>query len=198
METETGIRLIVGLGNPGPQYEKTRHNTGFWLVQNLSEKYNTTLKHEAKFKGLFGVINISNQECKLLMPLTFMNLSGEAVRKVVTFYKISPESILVIHDELDFSPGIIRLKKGGGANSHNGVQNIIDQLGNNNFWRLRIGIGKPTFKEEAIDYVTHYPSKFETNQIVDAINQSIEIIPDLIHGNFATAMQNLHGQSHVK
>lgn len=192
MEAETEIRLIVGLGNPGSQYEKTRHNVGFWLVNTLAGKYSGNFKNESKFKGFLGVITILDHECKLFMPMTFMNLSGEAARKIASFYKIPAEAILVIHDELDFLPGVVRLKKGGSANSHNGVQNIIDQLGSNNFWRLRIGIGKPSFKEDMANYVTSSPNKSETKQIHNAIDQAIEIIPNLVLGNFAKAMQILH------
>ena len=192
MEAETEIRLIVGLGNPGSQYEKTRHNVGFWLMNILAGKYSGNFKNEPKFKGFLGVITILGHECKLFMPMTFMNLSGEAVRKIASFYKIPAEAILVIHDELDFLPGVVRLKKGGGANSHNGVQNIIDQLGSNNFWRLRIGIGKPSFKEDMANYVTSSPNKSETKQIRSAIDQAVEVIPDLVLGIFAKATQTLH------
>jgi PTH1 family peptidyl-tRNA hydrolase len=192
LEAETEIRLIVGLGNPGSQYEKTRHNVGFWLMNILAGKYSGNFKNEPKFKGFLGVITILGHECKLFMPMTFMNLSGEAVRKIASFYKIPAEAILVIHDELDFLPGVVRLKKGGGANSHNGVQNIIDQLGSNNFWRLRIGIGKPSFKEDMANYVTSSPNKSETKQIRSAIDQAVEVIPDLVLGIFAKATQTLH------
>ena len=192
MEAETEIKLVVGLGNPGPQYENTRHNIGFWLLNVLAEKYNGNFKYETKFKGSVATITIADHECKLLMPTTFMNLSGESVRRFVSFYKIPTESILVVHDELDFIPGAVRLKKGGGANSHNGIQNIIDQLGDNNFWRIRLGIGKPSIKTDMADYVTSAPNKSEARQIRNAIDQAVEIIPDLISGNFAQAMQVLH------
>jgi peptidyl-tRNA hydrolase, PTH1 family len=192
LETEVEIKLVVGLGNPGPQYENTRHNVGFWLINAIAEKFNGSLKLETKFKGFFGVATVLNHECKLLMPTTFMNLSGEAVSRVVNFYKIPIESILIIHDELDFPPGIARLKKGGSANGHNGVQNIIDQLGNNNFWRLRLGIGKPFFKDAMDDYVTNAPNKTEKKEIYNAIEQAINIIPDLVLGNFVKATQTLH------
>jgi PTH1 family peptidyl-tRNA hydrolase len=162
------------------------------LLNVLAEKHNGNFKYEAKFKGSFATITIADHECKLLMPTTFMNLSGESVRRFVSFYKIPTESILVVHDELDFIPGAVRLKKGGGANSHNGVQNIIDQLGDNNFWRLRLGIGKPSVKTDMADYVTSAPNKSEARQIRNAIDQAVEIIPDLISGNFAQAMQVLH------
>jgi peptidyl-tRNA hydrolase, PTH1 family len=198
LEVEAEIKLVVGLGNPGPQYENTRHNVGFWLVNVLAEKYDGSIKHEAKFKGFFGSANILDRDCKLLMPMTFMNLSGESVRSVASFYKIPIESILVIHDELDFLPGEVRLKKGGSANSHNGVQNIIDHLSNKDFWRLRIGIGKPSFKDDMANYVTGTPSKTDAQQINDAIDQAIAVIPDLVLGNFAKATQDLHSQNSVE
>lgn len=192
MKAEIKIRLIVGLGNPGLQYEKTRHNVGFWLVNSLAEKYKANFKLEPKFKGMLSNININGLKCILLMPMTFMNLSGESIHKVSTFYKIPIEEILVVHDELDFPPAIARLKKGGGANGHNGVQNTINQLGDNNFWRLRIGIGRPLFKEDIINYVTSSPNKSDAVQIHEIIDQSVAIIPNLILGNFEKAMQDLH------
>lgn len=194
MNNELGIKLIVGLGNPGLQYKKTRHNVGFWLIEALAEKYDSKFKYETKFNGSIANIMISNYECRLLMPATFMNLSGEAVRKLSSFFKIPIESILIIHDELDFPPGVVRIKKNGGANSHNGVQSIIDQLGSNNFLRLRIGIGKPSIKEDCANYVLQSPNKLETKQIEEAISYSIEIIPNLIIGNFEKATQILHSK----
>ncbi len=191
MSTAAGINLIVGLGNPGPHYENTRHNLGFLFLQTLLNHYQTTVKHEAKFKAFISTITIANQECKILMPTTFMNLSGIAVRNFANFYKIPPNSMLVVHDELDFVPGIIRLKQGGGANGHNGIQNIIEQLGDNNFWRLRIGIGKPLIKETITNYVLQPPLKTEMPPILQAIHHTITAIPDLINGNFNKATQQL-------
>jgi len=186
------IKLIVGLGNPGPQYENTRHNVGVWCVQALAAKYACTFKMESKFKGFFSVLAIEQQSCKLLLPTTFMNLSGEAVLAVAHFYKIPVTEILVVHDELDFSAGTIRLKKSGGANGHNGVQNIINLLGNPDFYRLRIGIGKPLHKDKMLDYVLTSPSKTEKNLILDAIDRVVAIMPDLIIGNIDKATQILH------
>lgn len=186
-----GIKLIVGLGNPGAQYEKTRHNVGFWLLNNLAKKYNAEFKNENKFKGLFSNATIGNHDCKLLMPNTFMNLSGEAVQKLAHFYKILPEEILVVHDELDFIPGVARLKQGGGANGHNGILSIASNL-NNNFWRLRIGIGKPIIKDNMSGFVLSMPNKLEITQINEAIDKAIDIIPELILGNYAKAIQELH------
>lgn len=188
-----GIKLIVGLGNPGAQYEKTRHNVGFWLINQLAEQYHTELKLENKFKGLAGGVTIKQHDCKLLMPTTFMNLSGEAVQKLAHFYKILPEQILVAHDELDFTPGIARLKQGGGANGHNGIISIASNLNNPNFWRLRIGIGKPIIKDNMAGFVLSTPNKAENIQINTAIDQALTIIPELILGNFNQAIQKLHG-----
>lgn len=190
-----GIKLIVGLGNPGAQYEKTRHNVGFWLLSALAQKYHAEFKTENKFKGLFSNATIDNHNCKLLMPNTFMNLSGEAVQKLAHFYKILPEEILVIHDELDFAPGVARLKQGGGANGHNGILSIASNLNNNNFWRLRIGIGKPVIKDNMAGYVLSMPSKLEITQINEAIDKAVNIIPELILGNHTKAIQELHANT---
>ncbi len=189
---ENGIALIVGLGNPGPQYENTRHNVGFWLVRALAEQYHSTLKTESKFKGLVGNISVANHKCSLLLPETFMNLSGEAVSKMINFYKVAVDSILVIHDELDFLPGVIRLKKGGSANGHNGVQSIIDQVGDNNFWRMRVGIGKPKYRDDMSGYVLSVPSRAEVKEINSAIELAITFIPKLAAGDFASTMSELH------
>ncbi|MBU0744411.1 MAG: aminoacyl-tRNA hydrolase [Gammaproteobacteria bacterium] len=190
---EEGIKLIVGLGNPGPQYENTRHNVGFWLVKSLAEKYHGDFRLESKFRGFVSEIKIADHKCRLLLPETFMNLSGDAVGRVAKFYKIPSSSILVVHDELDFSPGDIRLKKDGGANGHNGVQNIIDQLGTNDFWRIRIGIGKAKSKDGFSDYVLSKPSKSNLGQILDAIDHAVMTIPKLVAGDFASAISEFKG-----
>jgi len=189
---EAGIKLIVGLGNPGPRYQNTRHNVGFWLVKALAEQYGGDFKLESKFKGFVSRVNVGEHACELLLPETFMNLSGEAVFSEMKFYKISVASLLVVHDELDFLPGVIRLKKGGGANGHNGVQSVIDRLGTNDFWRLRIGIGKAMFKEDASNYVLSAPNKFEAQQIHAAIERVNSIMPKLMIGDFSNAMLGLH------
>lgn len=194
LSLESGIKLIVGLGNPGQQYQNTRHNVGFWLVKSLAEDYAGNFKFEPKFRGFTSSISIFKHKCKLLLPETFMNLSGEAVINVVKFYKISITSILVVHDDLAFLSGVARLKKGGGANGHNGVQNIIDRLGSNDFWRLRIGISKVAFKENINNYVLSSPTALEVEQIYTAIQRAILIIPKLILGDFNAAMLELHGK----
>ncbi|MDR1012479.1 MAG: aminoacyl-tRNA hydrolase [Coxiellaceae bacterium] len=186
---KSGIKLIVGLGNPGIKYHDTRHNVGFWTIELIANKYNGNSKFESAFNGFISNISISEHKCLLFLPETFMNLSGEAVIKLVRFYKLEVTSILLIHDELDFPPGIIRLKHGGSANGHNGVQNIIDKLGNDEFWRLRIGIGK---SKEINNYVLSNPSKLEKEQIHTAIEKVPSIISKLILGDFNAAFMTLH------
>lgn len=191
---EFSIRLIIGLGNPGQDYKYTRHNAGYWFVQALASKYEIVFGHEAKFKGLIAKIAGTREDCWLLLPETFMNKSGESVKALINFYKILPQSILVVHDELDFAPGVIRLKYNGGHNGHNGIRSIINNLNTNQFYRMRIGIGRPENKDEIIDYVLNSPSKIDYQQIVSAINKSLdlEIIPNIIEGNMAKAIQLLH------
>ena len=148
------IKLIVGLGNPGPQYSQTRHNAGAWFVGALSRDYNIPLNLETKFFGHSGRGLIDGKDCRLLIPNTFMNLSGKAVGALATFYKILPDEILVAHDELDIDPGLVKLKKSGGHGGHNGLRDIISALGNNkNFYRLRIGIGHPGNAKLVSNYV---------------------------------------------
>lgn len=187
-----GIKLIVGLGNPGLQYEQTRHNVGFWLIRSLAQENSGNFKSESKFQGLVSRISLSGHRCELFLPATFMNLSGEAVRKIVQFYKLAARSILVVYDELDFSPGVIRLKQGGGVNGHNGVQSIIDNLDDGDFWRMRIGIGKPKFKDDTSNYVLSSPNKLEQVQIESAVDRGLIVIPDLVLGDFSQAMLGLH------
>ena len=148
------IQLIVGLGNPGAQYEDTRHNAGFWFVEQLARAYGGSLQPEKKFFGYAARITIGGQDVRLLTPSTFMNRSGQAVNAIATFYKIPPQAILVAHDELDHPPGIGRLKQGGGHGGHNGLRDIISSLGNNkDFCRLRIGIGHPGNSKAVVNYV---------------------------------------------
>lgn len=190
-KTRLPIQLIVGLGNPGPQYEETRHNAGMWLVNEIAAKYHADLRLEAKFHGFFADLQIENFHCKLLIPTTFMNCSGKAVQALVNFYKIPSESILVVHDELDFPPGVARLKFGGGPNGQKGVQDIISALGSGEFYRLRIGIGRP-MHHDAAAYVLSKPSLEDKIQIDHAIQQAIAILPDLLQGQIQEAMQALH------
>ena len=186
------IRLIVGLGNPGAEYELTRHNAGFWLVDQLAHG---ELKRETRFAALAAKIRISGSEVWLLEPQTFMNRSGQSVGALARFYKINPDEILVAHDELDLPPGVAKLKKGGSSGGHNGLKDISAALGTQDYWRLRIGIGHPRemyLQQAVVDFVLHLPRKEEQNLIDIAIENSLKIMPFLIEGQFEKAMMELH------
>jgi PTH1 family peptidyl-tRNA hydrolase len=185
------IRLIIGLGNPGKEYEQTRHNAGAWFVESLALQHHTSLKLESKFKSHVGVIKIGSQECRLCIPITFMNLSGQAVSSIANFYKISPENILVAHDELDFPPGKTRMKFDGSAGGHNGLFDVIKHLGSTEFYRLRIGIGRPEHKDFA-NYVLNAPSTNEKQQIISSFDKALQAVPQLVSGNIAEAMQAIN------
>ena len=190
------IRLIVGLGNPGPEYEQTRHNAGFWLVDNLSNSLpRCTLARESRFNALVAKTTIASREVWLLEPQTFMNRSGQSVGTLAHFYKITADEILVVHDELDMPPGVAKLKKGGSSGGHNGLKDITAALGTQDYLRLRIGIGHPralASQQSVADYVLHRPRKEEQPLIDDAISQSLAVIPMLCDGKVNAAMLQLH------
>lgn len=186
------LRLIVGLGNPGAQYEDSRHNAGFWWVEALAQKLGVTLKQEAKFHGRAGKWSTGEGDIWLLCPDTFMNLSGKSVAALARFYKIQPESILVAHDELDLPPGTAKLKQGGGHGGQNGLKDIHLQLGSPNYWRLRIGIGHPGSKEAVTGHVLGKPMPAEREQMLSAIEAALDVWPELAAGNLAAAQLKLH------
>lgn len=187
------IKLIVGLANPGSEYASTRHNAGAWFIEQLAQRYNQSLKNETKFFGYTARINVNNQDIRLLIPTTYMNLSGKAVQAMATFYQIKPEEILVAHDELDLNPGNAKFKLGGGHGGHNGLKDIINKLGNNpNFYRLRIGIGHPGDKSKVVGFVLNKPSKPEQNLIDQAIDESVRCTEVLVNQGIEVAMNRLH------
>lgn len=190
------IRLIVGLGNPGPEYEQTRHNAGFWLVDNLANIHaRSGLARESRYQALAAKTTIGQQEVWLLEPQTFMNRSGQSVGALARFFKIAADEILVAHDELDLPPGAAKLKKGGSSGGHNGLKDITAALGTQEYWRMRIGIGHPramNLQQEVVDYVLHRPRKDEQMLIDDAISKCLTVIPLLCEGRFETAMLQLH------
>ena len=192
MSTTPGIQLFVGLGNPGPEYEATRHNAGFWWIDQLAAETSTKLAIEAKFLGMAGRLKSLGLEAWLLKPTTFMNASGRSVTALARFYKIAPEGILVIHDELDLSSGEVKMKKGGGHGGHNGLKDITSHLGTNDFWRLRLGIGHPGDRNAVINYVLHPPLRNELPLIEANIDESTALLPMLLHGQFEAAMLKLH------
>jgi peptidyl-tRNA hydrolase, PTH1 family len=183
------LKLIVGLGNPDPEYLRTRHNAGFWFVEELARKYGGTFRRESKHQGELARVSIAGEEVWLLKPMTYMNRSGGPTRSVATFYKVQPQEILVAHDELDFPPGVAKLKQGGGAAGNNGIKDIIATMGPD-FWRLRLGVGKPP--ERGIDHVLSRPSAAEEKVIRECIAESIEAVPVIIEQGGQRAMNRLH------
>jgi PTH1 family peptidyl-tRNA hydrolase len=190
------IRLIVGLGNPGPEYEQTRHNAGFWLVDNLANSLpNARLQRESGFNALVAKTVIGGNQVWLIEPQTYMNRSGQSVGAIARFYKIQPDEVLVVHDELDLPPGSAKLKKGGSSGGHNGLKDITSALGTQDYWRLRIGIGHPrtlNLQQPVADFVLHRPRREEQLLIEEAIEKSLRIIPIAVAGDFPKATMELH------
>jgi peptidyl-tRNA hydrolase, PTH1 family len=187
------IRLIVGLGNPGSEYEHTRHNAGFWWVDAAARKLGANLHPERTYHGLVARINRADDgPLWLLEPQTFMNLSGKSVAALARFYRIAPQEILVVYDEIDLPPGQAKIKLGGGAAGHNGIKDILAQLGSPDFWRLRIGVGHPGIKSEVVDWVLRKPSPEQRDAIHDCIARTLQALPLLIEGSMERAMMKIH------
>ena len=186
------IKLLVGLGNPGPEYEHTRHNAGFWWVDAAARRLGARLTAERAFFGLAGRATRPEGPVWLLEPQTYMNLSGKAVAALARFYKIAPQELLVVHDELDLPPGQMRLKLGGGHAGHNGLRDIHAQLGSPDYWRLRLGIGHPGVKAEVANYVLRKPPAAEREAIEQSIDASLAQLDLLIAGRMEQAMMKLH------
>lgn len=187
------IKLIVGLGNPGDKYADTRHNAGEWLIARLARRFNVTLNAENKFFGNVGKTLINGNEIRFLVPTTFMNLSGKAVGALANFYRIQPEEILVLHDELDLPPGSVKLKLGGGHGGHNGLKDIVAALGNNNnFYRLRIGIGHPGHRDLVAGYVLNKPSPSEREALENALDEAANCVELLFKDGIVKATNRLN------
>nr|WP_239090319.1 aminoacyl-tRNA hydrolase [Marinomonas ostreistagni] len=181
------------MGNPGSEYEDTRHNAGAQWIEALARRSQCSLRAEKKFSGQFGKVFIGGQECYLLIPTTYMNLSGKAVQAVCQFYKIPPQEVLVVHDELDIAPGTVKLKKGGGHGGHNGLKDIISKLGNNReFGRVRIGIGHPGHASQVASYVLKKAPSDEYQKIEQTIDESLRYSDDIIGDNWSGVMNHLH------
>ena len=185
------LKLIVGLGNPGTEYARTRHNAGFHLVDELARRHGATFRSEPRHHAELARARIGAEEVWLLKPMRYMNHSGGPVRSVASFYKVEPASILVGYDELDFPPGVVRLKEGGGAAGHNGMRDLIAQIGDA-FWRLRIGIGHPGDKSAVLEYVLGRPSAEEARLIHEAVLAAADIVPLLLAEGPQKAMNRLH------
>lgn len=188
----SGISLIVGLGNPGPEYAETRHNAGFRFLNALLADSGERLRHESRFTAGVGRVGIGGSEIWLLAPMTFMNHSGEAVSRFARYYKIPVEQVLVAYDEIDLPPGAVRLKKGGGAAGHNGVGDVIEQLGSPDFLRLRIGVGHPGSAAQVVSYVLRKAPAAEQVLIDEAIAAAKAHIADIVQGQFQKVMNSLH------
>ncbi|WP_207891968.1 aminoacyl-tRNA hydrolase [Thiogranum longum] len=185
---------MVGLGNPGSEYEPTRHNAGFWFVDDLARRCRQEFHAEPRFHSEVARCQLDGNECRLQKPLTFMNRSGQAVGALMRFFKIPVEQILVVHDELDLEPGTVRLKKGGGHGGHNGLRDLISHLGSKDFYRLRIGIGHPGHRDQVVDYVLKKPSVSDRRLIEDAICDALDVMPGVVEGQIEKAMHTLHTQ----
>jgi PTH1 family peptidyl-tRNA hydrolase len=189
------VQLIVGLGNPGPEYDQTRHNAGAFFVERLAAAQGVNLSFDKKYFGLTGKFSHQGRDIRLLIPTTYMNRSGQAVAALANFFRIKPEEILVAHDELDMPPGVCKLKQGGGHGGHNGLRDIIASLANqNNFHRLRIGIGHPGHSSQVSNYVLSRAPRSEQDLTNTSIEFALGVLPDLLDGNFSRAMQQLHSQ----
>ena len=185
------LKLVVGLGNPGSEYARTRHNAGFWMLDELARRHGATFRNESRHHGEIARARIGGEELWLLKPMSFMNRSGGPVHSLAGFYKVPVESIIVAYDELDFPAGVVRLKQGGGAGGHNGIRDIIAQMGDP-FWRLRIGIGHPGDKSAVLNYVLGRPQAEDERLIMEAVASAIDIVPMLLTDGPAKAMNRLH------
>ncbi|MEK6749607.1 MAG: aminoacyl-tRNA hydrolase [Pseudomonadota bacterium] len=188
------IVLMVGLGNPGPEYIHTRHNAGFWFIDAVAHQTGARLKHESRFHGEVARATIAGRQVWLLKPATYMNRSGLAVAALANFYKITPGAILVVHDELDFEPGVVRLKEGGGHAGHNGLKDIAAQLGTPAFARARLGVGRAAAAAAKVDYVLSKPLASERLLTEQAIAATLHELPKLVAGEWEKAQMALHGR----
>ncbi len=188
------IRLLVGLGNPGPEYAATRHNAGFWFIDEVARALRVTLAPERSYFGLAARANTADGPVWLLEPMTFMNLSGKSVAALARFFKIEPGQILVAHDELDLLPGQVKLKLGGSHAGHNGLKDIQAQLGSADFWRLRLGIGHPGVRAEVVDYVLRKPLAEQRDAIDKSIEQGLTALPLMLEGDMERALMKVHAK----
>ncbi len=186
------IKLFVGLGNPGTEYEATRHNAGFWWVDALARELKLSLVADRSYHGLVARGNVNGQTIWLLEPQTYMNLSGKSVAALARFFQIAPQDILVVHDELDVPPGQAKLKFGGGHGGHNGLRDIHAQLGTGDYWRLRLGIGHPGDKNEVADWVLKKPAPADREAIEGCVARTLKAAPELLAGDMAKATLVVH------
>jgi PTH1 family peptidyl-tRNA hydrolase len=189
------IRLIVGLGNPGSEYQATRHNAGYWFVERIAQRHQLSFKSEPRHHGLTCQLSLPGLECRLLKPTTYMNRSGLSVASLANYFRIPTEAILVAHDELDLPPGQVRLKRDGGHAGHNGLRDIMNALGSREFHRLRIGIDRPNQQGAAVNYVLGRPSQAERSAIDEAIERATDCLHEIVAGKLQLAMNRLHSKA---
>lgn len=191
----SSIQLIVGLANPGKAYAETRHNAGAWFIEKLARDTHTALRAETRYHGLYGLTKLyaaQEKPCHLLIPTTFMNLSGISVQSCMQYHKIPPSAVLIVHDEIDLPTGVIKLKFDGGDGGHNGLKDIIRHLNTKQFYRLRVGIGHPGNRNDVVDYVLHSPSQAERKEINSALLRAEDVLPLILQGKMQQAMHQLH------
>jgi len=188
------LRIVAGLGNPGPEHLVTRHNAGFWFVDLLARRHGGEFRDYRKFSGETARITVSGRELILLKPTTYMNRSGLSIRQLSDSFKVAPEHILVAHDELDLSVGVVKLKHGGGHGGHNGLRDTITHVGEN-FWRLRIGIGHPGNKTDVLDYVLNRAPRIEEDMILESVNSAADCLPLMLEQGAERAMTKLHSRA---
>lgn len=188
------LALVVGLGNPGGGYAETRHNIGFWYVDRMAEAAGARFRNESRFHGETAELGVAGARLRLLKPTTFMNLSGQAVAAMARFYRVPPQAILVVHDDLDLPAGEVRVKVGGGHGGHNGLRDIVARLGSSDFVRLRFGIGHPGHREGVTGHVLSRPAADEREALHAALDRALAELPQLVHGDWQAAMRHLHGR----
>lgn len=190
----TGLALVVGLGNPGDRYAQTRHNAGFWFVDELAQRHGGSFRADKKFHGELARISVAGRDCLLLKPMLFMNRSGLSVASVANFYRLVPAAVMIAHDEIDLPPGTLRIKQGGGHGGHNGLRDILPALGSPDFWRLRIGVGHPGHRDQVVNYVLARAGATEQRLLDEAINDAVDAFPLLLAGEIGKAQQTLHSR----
>lgn len=194
MPGSSHVKIVVGLGNPGSQYQKTRHNAGFWFLDELASRSGVTFRNDSRSQAEVATVEFGGVAVHLLKPMTFMNRSGQAVAVSARFHKVQPQQILVVHDELDFEPGVVRLKVGGGHGGHNGLRDIIAVLGSPEFVRLRLGIGRATDRRPTADYVLSKPSVEDRRAILDATHRAADRMAAICSGDLLRVMTELNAQ----
>lgn len=188
---EAALDLVVGLGNPGARYDRTRHNAGFWFVDAVAARWGGEFREDPRHRAELGRVAVDGQDVRLMKPLTFMNQSGRAVCPYVGYFRIPVERVLVVHDDIDLPPGVVRLKQGGGHGGHNGLRSLMSCM-DRGFWRLRVGVGHPGHRDQVVGYVLSTPRPEERAAIEGALERALDLFPDLVRGEASRVMQQLH------